>query len=640
VAFAYVVRMNRRRLSLSQEELAARSGISVRALRKIESSRTSMPRPFTVRLLADAFGLRGEERSAFYRMAAEPPPSEVPAQLPADVPALAGRSGELVALTRALDEARARRPAYMPILAVSGAAGVGKTTLAVHWAHRVADQFPGGQLFADLRGIGPGTPVTPLDALRGFLAGLGVPAAEIPADPGRATVLYRTRAARRRVLVVLDNACDAEQVRPLLPGSPGSVAVVTSRRRLTGLIAADGARPVDLGLLSGADAASLLASRLGHDRLAADPAGTDRIVGYCAGLPLALVVIAARAATAPDVPLRHLVEELGVDTGRLAPITGNDDPATDLRSILSWSYRALSPAAGRLFRLLGLHPAGDFGAAAAAGLADRPLPAVRGWLAELAGARLLDESRNGRYAVHDLVRAYAAELVNDTEPDAERRAAVLRLAEHYLRRVSSAEQRLHPHGEAIRVLETRPGQVAAALRSHHKTLALLTTDAHTLGEVVRLAAGWHLDEQAQRLATAAAGFAERQADRHHWVDRQVGAAGGGDTVAAHRGIASAYSWLGRIEEAEAHLNRALRLARGANTRAMIHLGLCTLRDLQDDPRGAFDHAVRAAELFDRLGHRPGEDYARETAGWYRARLRPVDEPAQPGRDSRHGAEAG
>jgi DNA-binding SARP family transcriptional activator len=330
----------------------------------------------------------------------------VPRQLPAAVAHFTGRQAELNALTRQLD-----RPAgpggAVTIWTVVGTAGIGKTALALHWAHRVAARFGNGQLYANLRGFGPRvTPAPPGEVIRGFLGALGVPPASLPAPLEAQAALYRSLLAGRSMLVVLDNARDAEQVRPLLPGSPGCVVVVTSRNQLTGLVVAEGAYRLSLDLLPEQSAAELLARRLGPARLSREPGAARELIGLCARLPLALAVVAGRAASRPDVPLGRIVTELRA--ARLdALATG--EPATDLRAVLSWSYGCLTPPAAAMFRLLGLRPGLDITAASAASLARMDLRQARAALAELARAHLIEEQAPGQFALYELLRAYAVE---------------------------------------------------------------------------------------------------------------------------------------------------------------------------------------------------------------------------------------
>jgi DNA-binding SARP family transcriptional activator len=330
----------------------------------------------------------------------------VPRQLPAAVAHFTGRQAELTALTRPLDQ-QAGPSGAVTIWTVVRTAGIGKTALALHWAHRVAGRFGDGQLYANLPGFGPrAAPVTPGEVIRGFLGALGVPPASLPAPLEARAARYRSLLAGRRMLVVLDNARDAEQVRPLLPGSPGCVVVVTSRNQLTGLVVAEGAYRLSLGLLPGPSAAELLARRLGPARLAREPAAARELIGLCARLPLALAVVAGRAASRPDVPLGGIVTELRA--ARLdALATG--EPATDLRAVLSWSYGGLTPPAAAMFRLLGLRPGLDITAASAASLARMDLRQARAALAELARAHLIEEQAPGQFALYDLLRVYAVE---------------------------------------------------------------------------------------------------------------------------------------------------------------------------------------------------------------------------------------
>jgi hypothetical protein len=291
----------------------------------------------------------------------------------------------------------------------------------------VADRFPDGQLYVNLRGFDPsGAVMTPGEAVRAFLDALDIDPQRIPAALDAQASLLRSALAGKRVLVVLDNARDADQVRPLLPGSPGCLVLVTSRNRLAGLVATHGAYPLALDLRSTGEAHDLLVDRLGVDRLRAEPDVADEIISRCAGLPIALTIVAARVACT-SFPLRAIAAEL---RGGLDPFDGGDS-ATDVRAVFSWSYQALEPAQARLFRLLGLHPGPDVSAAAAASLFGSP---VRPLLAELTRAHLLTEHQPGRYVFHDLLRAYAIEQAQLHDSAAERRAATGRLHDHYVPR--------------------------------------------------------------------------------------------------------------------------------------------------------------------------------------------------------------
>ncbi|MEU4480170.1 BTAD domain-containing putative transcriptional regulator [Micromonospora sp. NPDC023966] len=330
-----------------------------------------------------------------------------PRQLPADLATFAGRGEQVATLDALTGDPAADRPATVTVALITGTAGVGKTALAMHWAHRVVHRFPDGQLYANLRGFDPTEPpVDPAETLRGFLDALGVPPERIPVGLDARAALYRSLVAGRRMLIVLDNARDAGQVRPLLPGSPGCLAVATGRGWLSGLIATAGAYPMELDLLPVGEARDLLVGRLGARRVAGEPAAVDEIISRCARLPLALALVAARAATRPDRPLGAVAAELRRGDGGLEAFR-DGDPVLDVRTVLSWSYRALDPAARGLFRLLGTHPDPEISVADAVGLAGAPTPVVRRWLADLAEARLVTECRPERYAMHALLRAYA-----------------------------------------------------------------------------------------------------------------------------------------------------------------------------------------------------------------------------------------
>ena len=354
----------------------------------------------------------------------------VPRQLPAGIRHFVGREPELKQLDDLLSQDVPG--GTVVITAISGTGGIGKTTLALRWGHQVATQFADGQLYVNLRGYDPGgVPLTPAEAIRGFLDALGVPPTEIPESPDAQSALYRTVLADRRMLILLDNARDPDQVRSLLPASPGCLVIVTSRSELTGLSITDGAVTIPLGLVTRAEAKALLAARLGRERLAAEPDATAQLILLCARLPLALAITAARAAANPAVPLASFAAQMSSEHDRLDAFDIGD-ATTSVRAVFSWSVSQLSDRAARLFRLLGLHPGPDFTAAAASSLAGLPAAETQRLLAELARASLISEHVPGRYAFHDLLRAYASEQAASTETASERHQAVRRMLDHYL----------------------------------------------------------------------------------------------------------------------------------------------------------------------------------------------------------------
>ncbi|MFJ3671215.1 BTAD domain-containing putative transcriptional regulator [Streptomyces sp. NPDC090106] len=560
-------------------------------------------------------------------------PAPPPAQLPLSAAAFSGRDGELALLDGLLPSMSGTagvRPTAVVIWAVSGAAGVGKTALTVHWAHKAREAFPDGQLYVNLRGFVHGGSIThPAEAVRGFLDALGVPPARVPNGLQAQTGLYRSLLAGRRVLVVLDNARDAEQVRPLLPGAPGCLALVTSRNRLTGLAATEGARLLPVDLLSPAQARNLLTGRLGPARTDAEPAAVDEIVTRCAGLPLALAVVAARAAARPHVPLATHAQELRESDSRLDALDGGD-PATRLRAVFSWSYQALSSDAARLFRLLGLHPGPHTALPAVAALAALPPDRARALLSELTLGNLLTEHTPGRYALHDLLRIYAAELVNGEDSAAARHAATHRLLDHYLHTAHAADRLLTPRRHVPAGLAPAvPGAAPERLLDRRQALdwfaaetpvvlaaidqALAGFESHTWQLAAAVATS--LNRQGRWSALAAAHTTALDAARR--VDDKTGQAG------SHHGLALAHIRLDHVRAACTHYSLAVDLFRqlGDDTgQARIHKHLGRLAS----DRGEHQHALRQAHLaltrYTAAGHVLGQAIALDDIGRYHVRL--------------------
>jgi DNA-binding SARP family transcriptional activator len=384
-----------------------------------------------------------------------PSPLVPPAQLPADLPTFAGRAPELSQVAKMLSP-DSESP-LVAICAIDGMAGIGKTTFAIHWAHHVAKHFEDGQLYLNLHGFdSSASALTPADALGALLYSLGLPAGNIPDDLDARAGLYRSVLAGKHVLIVLDNARDVEQVRPLLPGSPGCLVIATSRNPLAGLAMTAGARLLTLKLPSVLTAREALERRLGVDRVAAEPEAVEEIIQLCGRLPLALAIVAARAAAHPDFTLASIATDLRRTWGRLDAF-GTVGVAADARTVFSWSYRHLTPQACRLFRLLSLPPAADITVAASASLlGDAPETASR-LMAELTSTALTTEYQPGRYAFHELTRAYAAELSDSTDTDTDRHEALARLLDHYLHSSYAAQPELKPHREPIAPSPPLPG---------------------------------------------------------------------------------------------------------------------------------------------------------------------------------------
>jgi tetratricopeptide (TPR) repeat protein/DNA-binding SARP family transcriptional activator len=556
----------------------------------------------------------------------EPPapgPVAVPRQLPTGPRYFAGRLAELTALRQLLDDARP--DGTVPISVISGTAGVGKSTLAVHFAHEVSSRFPDGQLYVNLRGFDPsGRPVASAEAIRGCLDALGIAADRIPADPAAQAGLYRSLMAGQRILVLLDNARDAEQVRPLLPAAPGCLVVVTSRIALTGLAAADGACPLTLDLLSPPEAAGLLAVRLGAARTSAEPAAAAELISLAAGLPLALSIIAARAAAHPALPLTTLTAELRGTRNRLDALeTG--DRATDLRAVFSWSYRQLPDQAARMFRLLGLHPGPDISSAAAASLAGLPGADAHRTLDGLTRAHLLTEHRPGRFALPDILREYAAEqaAAEDSEPD--RRAALHRVLDHYLRTASAASALLDPAAVQPPLPPPEPAACPEDLTGHKQALAWFRAEHRVLLAVLDQAAADGSDAFCSQLPPILVAFFHRQGHRDDWAATQATALAAARRLGDHALQASAHRQLGhtclerdRPDQASEHYQRALELYEQAGEvtgQAHTLLGMARAQEWQHRFGAALEHAERALALFRTTDLRAGEATALNAAGW-------------------------
>jgi tetratricopeptide (TPR) repeat protein/transcriptional regulator with XRE-family HTH domain len=634
-----LVRALRERALLTQEELAARSGISVGTIAGLESGRTRRPRSVSVWLLADALGLSAEDRAALRTAAggeevprrdrAAAVPVVVPAQLPPDLAEFTGREPYVKRLDELLPAGLESRPASVVISAIGGTAGIGKTTLAVHWAHRVAGQFPDGQLYVNLRGFGGGAAVEPTEAVRGFLEALGVPPDRIPASLDGQVGLYRSLLAGRRMLIVLDNARDSEQVRPLLPGSPGCLVIVTSRNLLAGLVASDGAQPLRLDLPSRDEARRLLERRLGRERIEPEADAVDDIIASCARLPLGLAIVAARAATHPAFPLRALAAQLRESAGGLDAFASGD-AATDLRVVLSWSYQHLSESAARLFRLLGLSAGPDIAAPAAASLAGIAPALARSLLTELARAQLLTEHAPGRYSFHDLLRAYAAELAGDHDPEPDRRAALGRLLDHYLHACYAAARLLTPHRERFAPAGPADGVTLEKFGEYGQALGWCVAEHRVLLATVALAGREGLDRHVVGLAWAAEPFLDRRGYWHDSIGIQsaaLAAAGRlGERAAiaqAHAEIARPYGRIGRYDDAERHLRQALELHRelGDEVRqASDHIGLSWVQQGRGSHREAIPHGLEALALYRSASRRNGQASALNSVGWNHALL--------------------
>jgi DNA-binding SARP family transcriptional activator/tetratricopeptide (TPR) repeat protein len=597
----------------------------------------------------------------------------VPRQLPAPVAHFVGRTDELATLTRLLDRPSGQAagpggdqaPEAVLISAIGGTAGVGKTALAVHWAHRAADRFPDGQLYRNLRGYDPAQPVLATDALAGFLHALGVPAHLVPAAESDRAAQYRSLLAGRRMLVMLDNANDVEQIRPLLPGSPGCMVVVTSRDALAGLVARDGARRLDLDLLPRDDALLLLRATIGA-RVDADPDAAEALAIRCCRLPLALRVAAELAVARPVVTLAELASELADQQRRLDLLDAAGDQRTAVRAVFSWSYRHLADDAARAFWLLGLHPGADLDSWAAAALIATPVADARRLLDRLARANLIQLVPPDRYSMHDLLRAYARQVAADEATDAARRAALTRLLDHYLHAAAAAMGTLYPgerrdHGQVPRYQGeaigagaatgqvTEPGAARRWLDAERANLATITafaadhgwpghatslaatlfryldtgshySEAVTIHAHARKAAVSVGDRAAEATALNGLGLAGWRQGRHQQATDQLEAAlclcrQTGDRTGETRALVNLGvidSRQGRHGQAADHFESALVLCRQTGdrtgeTRALVNLGLAELRSGRHEQATA--HLDAALELCQQTGDRTAGGYA-------------------------------
>jgi tetratricopeptide (TPR) repeat protein len=639
--------------------LARRAGYSASALSAAASGRVLPSLAVTLAYVGACDGDTGEWERRWIEVAAtiDTPPAPggpQPRQLPPDTYGFTGRAAELAALD-ALVDAAGREPSAVVISAVAGTGGVGKTALAVHWAHRTAARFPDGQLYVDLRGYDPDRPLDPADVLAGFLRALGVPGDQVPYDAAERAARFRTLVAERRMLLVLDNAHSPDQVRLLLPGTPSCFVLVTSRDSLAGLVARHGARRLDLDLLAADEAVALLRTLVGA-RVDAEPAAAQALAGRCARLPLALRLAAEIATAKPRSTLTELVAGLADEHRRLDLLDAGADGRTAVRAVFSWSYRRLPDPAARMFRLLGLVPGRDIERYAAAALAGADLDTAGGLIDELVRAHLVDRDAAGRLRLHDLLRAYAAELAG-WEPPAVRRAALTRLFGHYLAAASAAMDALSAAEHHRRPDVPRPDSVIPPVTGVQAARAWLDVEQANLVASAEYAAGrgwpryaamlsetlsYHLESgghYTEALAvyghalTAAREEGDRTAEggaqhrignvlchlgRHadaaeHYQEALAIRRAAGDAAMVSRtlnNLGCLYQRWGRHAEAADHFRQALASQRAIGDRYGEAVVLCNLGDHLVASGGPYDEALeyyeRALELCREVGDRSGE----------------------------------
>jgi DNA-binding SARP family transcriptional activator len=604
-----------------------RSGHPAESLRRYEQTR---------RYLADELGAdAGPELQALYQqiLAADPaltalrpiaaPVSgtramPVPRELPPDVAAFTGRSAELMTLDRLLlPDATGRATMTMAavISAVSGTAGVGKTALALHWAHHAAAHFPDGQLHVDLRGYDAEQPVSATDALASFLRALGTPGTDIPSAEAERAARYRSLLADKRALILLDNAATVEQVRPLLPGNPDCRVVVTSRDALSGLVARDGARRLDLDLLPLDDAVALLRTLIGAS---ADDshAAVAELAEQCARLPLALRVAAELAAARPNVPLAGLVAELRDQQQRLNLLHADGDPRTTVRAVFSWSYDHLDHDTARAFRLAGRSPGADFTAYSVAALTGCTLEAAQRRLDGLTRAHLVQPAAPGRYAMHDLLRAYAGQLGAEHDGETDWQDALTSLFDHYLCTASAAMDVLHPEETQSRPGTTQSPSPAPCVSPTDDALRWLEAERANIVALATHAADHGRPDQTIRISRVLwrylqeAGHLSDELAIYEAASR--GARATGDLSAEAHGVTGLgmVSWRqGRLPQAARHFSAALALfsrAGNAGGQARSLHNLAQVEQDQGDYSHAHEHERRALARFREAGETVNE----------------------------------
>ncbi|MEO3802191.1 BTAD domain-containing putative transcriptional regulator [Nonomuraea sp. B1E8] len=543
----------------------------------------------------------------------------VPAQLPVHLGCFVGRKAELEGLAAA-----------GAVCVISGPPGVGKSSLALRWAHLHRDRFPGGQLYADLGALDPAGARAVLPR---FLGALGVVESQVPSGVEAQIGLYRSLVSDRRVLVMLDDARGADQVAPLLATAPGSLTLITSRSELPSLSVTVGASLLHLSVLSREEARHLLAARVGEARLAAEPEAAELIIDRCGRLPLALAIVAARMVRRSDLPLAEIAADLERAETDLEPFA-DTDPAIDLRVVFSRSYRELTEEAAGLFRHLGRQAGPDFPLSAVASLAALPVERTRKLVDHLDRANLVDLSARGRVRLHDLLRAYAAEQARATDSRTVRRSATRRLLDHYVHSACAASAACYPHRERVRPDPPAPGVAVEHFAGRAEALRWYAAESVALPAVVSEAAEAGLDRHAWQLAW---GFGEFMQRRGPWEEilhveavALSAAARLGDRLAqagSHSRLARAHAKLGRDQEAVTHFDQAIELHRDLGEpvlEAHLHLGL-TVPVSRVRPGEELRHALRALELFEAGGDTIGKARALNNAGWWRAQLGEYDQ---------------
>jgi tetratricopeptide (TPR) repeat protein len=559
-----------------------------------------------------------------------PPTAMVPPrQLPAAPRLFVGRADELGRISASVGAREQQPQDAMQIMVIGGAGGVGKTSLALHWAHQQVDRFPDGQIYLDLHGFTLSAgPMSPASAVRVLLDAFGVDPPVLPSGLDAQVALYRSLTSGKRMLIVLDNAHDSAQVLPLLPGSPTCTVLLTSRNQLTGLITTHGARPLVLDPLAADDAHALLAGHLGQ-RATTEPDAVDALLDSCAGLPLAITIVAARLATHPGLPLSMLADELSSVTSRLDALDAGEVTA-NLRAVFSSSHRDLSPGAARLFALLGLSSGPDISIPAAASLAGLSPARTRGHLHELDRICLVNYDSDGRYRMHDLVRLYAAEQAVARESTDSQHAARRRLVDFYLHTANVADDLLDPQMQPIEIHDPARGCTPHHLRDRAAALAWFITEHACLLAIQRDVIDLAWDADIWQLAWVLDSFQSRRGHLHDNEASWEAALGAAERLADPTTLALVRRYYGRacaraghtevgvqqLRAALAHTAMADDLAGTAHT----HYSLAWAWALHGDHEQGLTHATRALHLFQQLGNPMWEARLLTMVATYNARL--------------------
>lgn len=552
----------------------------------------------------------------------------VPRQLPAAPRLFAGRASALASLTAS------RSASTTSLVAVTGAGGIGKTWLALHWAHQHAAEFPDGQLYADLQGFTPaGVPLAAETVLRGFLEALGVADDQLPSDLTAQVGLYRSLVAEQRLLVVLDNARDAAQVVPLLPGGPECMAIVTSRNLLTGLVTAQSAEPVPLDALSERESLALVVGRLGRARAAAEAAAVEELVTYCAGSPLALSIVAGRAAMQPGTPLADWVSKLRESASRL-DVLDWDEPSSSVSAVLAWSYQQLSAEAAEALSLVGLAPGPSLGVYAAANLLGRSVSETKAVLDGLVLVSMLESRGPGRYGMHDLVRLFATRQASYGLPIERRESSLRRLVGYSIGTAAAAQALVYPYGPKIPLESVGADVHVHPLSDAAAGQAWMNSEFPCLMATHRLTAelGWH--RATWELAWTLNVHLNNRglvADALEVCERGLAAARSLDDPAALvlsvRRMGTAVRRSGRVQESLAYFAEAIPLAEAVgdlDAQAYTHQELAATQSDLGLSQEALASGQLVLDLVRRIGNEAWESEALNALAWYHAVLGEFD----------------